>query len=298
MVGMSAAAEAGIAYTVSFDDPGSQYAAYYSEIATGIEAAGATWATYLAGSADIAIEVRFSSIMTEAGASAASVFVGQDGPINVFEQGVAAQLRSGISANPGGPDAIVTIGGNYLTHDLWFDPDPYRRTQPVPSSKTDAQSVLLHEFAHILGFNGWRDPFTGALPGSYESTFDRYVAAQGGELYFTGPNAEAVYGQPVPLTLGNYEHLGNPPPGPGVDLLGDLMNGVAFEEGHRYAISPLDLAVLADAGVGLTTDAATLLADDIPEPASLALFLVPLLGLILTRPAARHRLASPARDGG
>jgi hypothetical protein len=295
---ISASAEAGIVYAVSFDDPASQYTAYYSEIETGIEAAGATWATYLAGNASIAVEVRFSTIATESGASAASVFVGTDGPLSVYEQGVAAQLRSGVSANPGGPDAIVTIGGSYLTDDLWFDPDPHRRTASVPSNKVDAQSVFLHEFGHILGFNGFRDPITGALPGSFESTFDRYVVAGAGGLSFTGPEAEAVYGAPVPLTLGNYVHVGNLPPEPGADLLGDLMNGVAFEDGRRYDISPLDLAVLADAGVGLTANAATLLAEDIPEPSSLALLLVPLVGLILTRPAAWHRLTSAARDGG
>jgi hypothetical protein len=65
-------------------------------------------------------------------------------------------------------------------------------------------------------------------------------------LAFTGPSATALYGGPVPLTVGSYAHLGNPAPLPGTDLIPDLMNGVAFTRGTRYHITPLDLAMLRD----------------------------------------------------
>jgi len=41
-------------------------------------------------------------------------------------------------------------------------------------------------------------------------------------------------------------------PRPGSDLIPDLMNGVVFDRGTSYDISPLDLAILADAGVDVT----------------------------------------------
>jgi hypothetical protein len=278
-------ARAEIVYAVSFDDPASQFTNFYLPIETGIEAAGAAWSKYLAGSGSLSFLVRFADIPTSSGFSGTNSFVGTNGPFNVFEQGVASQLRTGVEPVGSPPDAILTFGRDYLANKLWFDPNPFTRQAPVPLDKTDAESVIIHEFAHILAFSGWRDPVTGALPGNYESTFDRYVVADKGRLYFTGPKAEQLYGGPVPLTTGNYEHFGNPPPGPGADLLDDLMNGVEFRDGQRYAISPLDLAVLDDSGVALTTDPASLLAptSDIPEPSGLAAALAALLGLAVVR---------------
>src|SRR5262249_42284267 len=138
--------------------------------------------------------------------------------------------------------------------ELWFDPSPQLRTTPVPSDKTDAYSIMLHELAHAIGFNGWRDGMTGGIPGSpsFESTFDQWETFDGTNLYFNGPMAKLVYGGPVPVTYGFNFHLGNASPRPGSDLIGDMMNGVVYNRGVRYDISPLDLAILADAGVGVT----------------------------------------------
>ncbi len=44
---------------------------------------------------------------------------------------------------------------------------------------------------------------------------------------------------------------GTPPPG----LLSELMNGVVFYRGHRYHISELDLALMADVGLPLLGNA-------------------------------------------
>jgi len=53
------------------------------------------------------------------------------------------------------PDGFITIGPDYLANELWFDPNPLARLIPVPSNKTDAGSVFIHEMGHILGFNGF-----------------------------------------------------------------------------------------------------------------------------------------------
>ena len=118
------------------------------------------------------------------------------------------------------PDLQINFGiDGYLQNELWFDPDPVGRSVAVPINQTDARSVVLHELGHALGFNGWRDGSTGALPGSYQSTFDAYsqlaASPAGTVLQFTGPQAMAVYGGGVPLTFGNYSHVGNnvPPAG-------------------------------------------------------------------------------------
>jgi hypothetical protein len=46
-------------------------------------------------------------------------------------------------------------------------------------------------------------------------------------------------------------HVGNSAPLPGSELLDDLMNGVISHRGVRYALSSLDLAVSADAGIDI-----------------------------------------------
>ena len=186
-----------------------------------------------------------------------SAFVNNIDGINVYEQGVASEIRTGSDPNGALPDLYLKFEPSYLTGELWFDPDPQTRTTLVPSNKTDAYSVILHELAHAIGFNGWHNETTGAVPGSpqYESTFDQWETFDGTNLYFNGPMAELAYGGPVPITFGDNFHVGNAPPRPGSELIPDLMNGVVFNRGARYEISPLDLAILADAGVAVTAAA-------------------------------------------
>ena len=87
---------------------------------------------------------------------------------------------------------------------------------------------------------------TCALPISSNKTpFDTYITLQGGNPYFTGPNAEAVYGGPVPLAPASagkgsaYFH---------VDVPNDLM-ATSLSSGEVRTVSSLDLAILKDIGV-------------------------------------------------
>src|SRR5215472_3501016 len=50
-------------------------------------------------------------------------------------------------------------------------------TDSVPIDKTDAESIFLHEFGHIFGFQGYRDQSTGTLWSNDESTFDTWMGA-------------------------------------------------------------------------------------------------------------------------
>jgi Ca2+-binding RTX toxin-like protein len=240
----------GVEFSVSFSDPGQKYLDYYDDVSATILAAGEIWADYIDSEALLEVNVNFDDPKATADtASATSVFLGTIGGIDLFQQGAAAELSTGIDPNGAAPDILISINASYLEHELWFDPTPFDRSDPVPADKTDAVSTWLHEIGHALGFLGWRNVSTGVLPGNFMSTFDQYVLQSQGNFYFTGVNAVSAYGENVPLTSNNLFHYGNQS-GPGTDLVDDgLMNGVTFHRGNHYTISSLDLAILDDTGV-------------------------------------------------
>lgn len=291
-------AHAVVSIEVVFDDPAALYGAYYGDIQRNLVAAGDDWLSHFSAPASntvLTVSVGFVAINTANGGSVSSSFVRSQAGINIFEQGAAAELRTGIDPNGTAADISFNIGINgYLQTELWFDPTPANLNDDVvPANKTDARSVLLHEFGHALGFNGWRNGSTGALPGDYASTFDAYTALTstpaGNLVVFTGPAAVALYGGAVPITAGNYTHLGNNLPLAGVDLIPDLMNGVVYYRGSRYTISALDLAILQDVGLPVTA---------VPEPAGAALLLAG-LGVVAwaARVGKRRQAAAGACTG-
>ena len=269
----SSHANAAITYNVSFNDPFGQAASFYSAIDSHVGAALATWGSSLAGSADVAVRVDISSTVPRAtGASATSGLVRSTPTYNVFEQGLAYELRTGIDPNGAAADVVLTFNPTYLATELWFDPNPLLRSATVAANRTDAMSVFLHEFGHAFGFNGWGDAFNAEPPATYRSTWDDLVSFNGTNSFFNGARAISLYGAPVPVTYGNNFHIGNST-GPGANLVPDLMNGVVFYRGTRYNVSSLDLAIMADMGVG--ADAVT----PVPEPAAYAMFGMGLLAL-------------------
>ena len=265
--------QAALTFGVSFDDPTSSYTSYYAPIQSDLLAAAQDWSQYLLGQASLQLIVRFDPNTTRAGGrSATTVFAGTDGALNVFQQGMASEILTGVDPNGSSPDGEIFLQPSYMMNELWFDPDPTHRSNPVPADRTDAVSVFIHELGHAFSFIGWRNSFDGTLPGNYESTFDRYTVFDGANLFFTGSHAEALYGGPVPITYGNDYHFGNQPPRLGADLIPDLMNGIVFYRGTRYDISALDLAVLSDTGLSV-----------IPEPSSISLLTVGLAALWMFR---------------
>jgi PEP-CTERM motif len=269
----SVGVNAAMIYSVSFNDPFSQSTSLYSAIDSHIGAALATWGSSLSGSGNVAVRVDISSATPRAtGASVTSGFVRTVGSYNIFEQGLAYELRTGIDPNGAAADVVLTFNPNYLANELWFDPNPTLRNAAVVSNRTDAMSVFLHEFGHAIGFNGWGDAVTGAPPATYRSTWDDLVSYNGANTFFNGARAVSLYGAPVPITYGNNFHLGNQP-GPGANLIPDLMNGVVFNRGTRYNVSSMDLAILSDIGVGVAA------ITPVPEPATYAIFAMGLLAL-------------------
>ncbi|MEY2541450.1 MAG: hypothetical protein QOI22_1052 [Verrucomicrobiota bacterium] len=247
--------EAEINYPITFNDPGGANASYYAAITSNIQAAGAYWAEFLVGSGSIEVQVEFTtSIPGIDGASFTNGYVHTNGARNVYEQGAAYEIRTGIDPNGASPDVHIRINPNYLANTLWLDPHPTERTDPIPANRLDALSLFIHELAHAYAFSGWMNGTTGQLPPDYMSTFDENVYYDGANFFFVGPAAQADYGGPVPITYGNPTHLGNNSPRPGSDLLNDLMNGVVYYYQTRYTISRLDRAIVQDCGIAISIE--------------------------------------------
>ena len=144
-----------------------------------------------------------------------------------------SESQTGIDANGSQPDATVYINMADLNQ---FNLNP---AAAPSSSQYDLTTILTHEMLHALGFEG-----TIGSASSQLTTYDSYVVTKNGSPYFTGPDAESVYGGPVPLapvSAGNgsaYYH---------VAVASDLMND-SISAGQVKAISKLDLAILQDLG--------------------------------------------------
>jgi hypothetical protein len=242
---------AAITYNVIFVEPAGPYASYYPSISAALQAAGTEWNRHLVGSGSLEVEISMANIPTMDGTSVTTGFVRNDGTRDIFEQGAAYEIRTGTDLNGATPDIRIRIGTTYLTDQLWFDPNPQTRTDPIPANHIDAISVLIHELGHAFVFNGWMNGTTGELPASYMSPFDAVSSFDGTNLYFNGSGAQTRYGHAVPLTYGNYGHVGNAAPRPGADLLLDLMNGVVYYYQTRYFVSPLDLEIARDSGMAI-----------------------------------------------
>lgn len=217
-------------------------------------AAAELWSRHLKGAVTLNLRVK---VVPGAGRAYARcphpVAIKKVGANHLYEPSAYAKLRSGVSKDDGAFDIEMTVMGDYLK-EFWFDPSPRERTAtPPPASERrfDAVSLFLHEIAHGLGMDGWLDPKTGELREARLSTYDRFVVYDGGEFYFVGLRAMKAHGGPLFLSRKNntYHHLGREGAGCPEDLRTDLMNGVIFQYGRRYSISPLDLAILEDCGL-------------------------------------------------
>lgn len=279
-------ANASLTASVQIVDDDHLITGLYDQIVAHVGAALTDWGQYIVGSGNIDVEVKVTdSIVRSAGASRASAFIRDKNGIAVYGAGTAYKINNGVDVNGSAPDIEILLNPNYARDELWFDPDPLSRLALVPVNKTDAVSVFLHEVGHAIAFNGWGRSTDGRLPGAYASTWDINTVFDGTGLYFTGDNAQAIYGGAVPVTFGNNYHIGNGA-GAGSDLLNDVMNGVVFYRGQRYSVSQLDVAMAQDMGVVVQA---------VPEPQTAVLMSFGLLILAFTRGSWR-RLIPAQRD--
>ncbi len=243
---------ASITFVVDFNDPDAEFTEYYEDIERNLLQASNDWAALLSAPSPVSIEIQLSFINHEVAAATAasmtSVFVRDNGDFLVFEQGVAAEIRTGIDPNGDTPDAQVNLDIDTMVNHYWFDPDPAARTEPIPDCEfvggqftcfLDAYSILAHEMGHAFAYNGLRDADTGEI-GEFGSTFDDQINVIDGSMFFVGAEAVAVNGSNVPLA--DPAHLN----------LATLMNPI-IDFGVRNSISDIDTAILDDVGIPMAT---------------------------------------------
>ncbi len=211
-LGFSSLASAQVVFEVTFDPSASVLTpTERTNLTSHLQEAGRRWLPVIdhVATATITLRVSVEDIPTANGGSNWTGFVGMIDGRNTWEQGAAYELRTGEDLNGAEFDVHIGVGLNYLRNELWFDPDPVTRTEPVPIDRTDALSVMMHEVGHALVYNGWADLTTGVPPATYWSPFDRWFLP-GAPTVFMGPSAVASWGTPPEVTTGNNKHWGNP----------------------------------------------------------------------------------------
>jgi hypothetical protein len=220
-----------------------------------------TWGSVLAGQATPNVTVSIVSSTPSGrfqGGPGNLVYVGsttRDSVVyNIYEPPTAYELRTGKEAPAGSVDIRLTVQASYLDT-LFLDPTP-SDAGDLPTNMVDGLSVLLHEIAHAIGFSGYYNEAANSFDFSANTPYDARTILRANEVYFDGPNVRKVYGDAIALTNNNYTHYGNSSayPGTSSDPLTGLMNGVVYYLGYRYSIAAIDLAVMADLGIGTTAD--------------------------------------------
>lgn len=215
------------------------------------------WANVLAGSAALTVRIIIDDAATQRaeGTWTNGSTLGTAGGFSVVIGAPAYELGTGTNLDGMLPDVTLAFNADYLVNELFLDPTPSTRND-IPIDRTDGLSVMLHEIGHALGFIGRYDAGSDSFVANTNTLYDQRLAITNGNVSFDGPNVRAVYGTAVPLTDNNYNHYGNTNayPGTSADPLTGLMNGVVYYRGYGYTISDLDLAFLADTGLGTIRD--------------------------------------------
>ena len=240
-------------YSVTIaNNPASVSAAQQQLIADSLKAAGLWLSSFIQGVGNIEVLLTLDATIPTMAAGSASVRSGGTAQAMngrnyaLWQDGVAAEVQSGVDVTPGAPDALVNVGTTNLERYYWFDRS-LAGAADIPLDKTDGFRVLLHEMLHAAGFNGQLANAPANYAGDIISPYDKYVSETGGRSYFNGPNAVAAFGGPVPVTG---THLGDAASFAQGILTSPatLMSYDSVVNGNRISLDPVVIGVLRDLG--------------------------------------------------
>jgi hypothetical protein len=239
----------------------------FANVDAGIRAALDYWGLFLETHTNASLEVEINYVPQDGNLLASA------GPMKfldagythngmpVFETNVQSELLTGYD-DTYGDDLVINIA----TADMslwWFDPTPMNRHDNAPGwNQLDFVGVMMHEFAHALGFISFYEyPAWGSLQNSTGAltAFDQFITYNSSqtEFYFTGYHANQayralggtdslpVYAQPgVPgSSLSHYDGMDS-----GSSLLSGMLMNPAATAGVSLDISAVDLGILQDMG--------------------------------------------------
>lgn len=180
-----------------------------------------------------------------------------------LETWVQSKLRTGVDPNGAAADGVIN----------WNFAYPWAIGATVAPDELDFTTVVIHELMHSFGLLTMVQA-AGANTGRYWTVYDSFISDSAGTravganltwnsaldpnltggnggLYFTGPNAVAAHGSPIPLyvrgpwTASNVAHVS--------DDLDEVMNaGVDRGPGARV-LSPVMVGILRDLGYVVIT---------------------------------------------
>jgi hypothetical protein len=217
------------------------------------QAAANLWAKEFNSS--VSLEVKIDVLQTPnnrfGGQSVAKQYIGTYNGHYVAEENAVYELRTGKDPNGTMEDISIWVDPDYLNNEMWLDPHPDLRTDPVPSNRLDGVSVFMHELGHALGFNGY---WSGNVPpaDNWIGVYDKFISTDAnGNRWYVGPNGVAAYGAPIPICKEVVYHIGDISTALADRLDHNLMTGNYFMYGYRYNIDAFDRAILKDIGAPL-----------------------------------------------
>ena len=203
-----------------------------AEVKASITAAAEVWGRYIdAPNAVIDIELTIDNIPGSTLATAGSFFSSSNG--QDFESVVTQEFVADADLSPGSVDGTLRIdlanlqSNSFYFFDTSFEPDP----AGLQFGQFDFMSVMVHEFAHILGLT---------IASNFTTPFDTMTQVIGGVNFFTGANAVAANG-------GNNVEL------TGSHLIAEDLLDPSTTNGQRGIVTPVHVGIWEDIGVPIVT---------------------------------------------